>query len=60
MTIKEIKEILELFNSTDVAELEVQRGENRVRLRRAGTDVTQVVAAAPVVAAAAAPAAAKK
>ena len=61
MTIKEIKEILELFNTTDVAELEVQRGENRVRLRRAGTEVTQVVpmAAAPVaVAAPAAPAAA--
>ena len=61
MTIKEIKEILELFNSTDVAEMEVQRGENRVRFRRAGTDVAQVVpmAAAPVaVAAPAAPAAA--
>jgi acetyl-CoA carboxylase biotin carboxyl carrier protein len=60
MTIKEIKEILDLFNTTDVAELEVQRGENRVRLRRAGTEVTQVVpmAAAPVaVAAPAAPAA---
>lgn len=49
MTIKEIKEILELFNSTDVAELEVQRGDNRVRLRRAGTEVNQVVVpAAPV------------
>lgn len=48
MTIKEIKEILELFNSTDVAELEVQRGDNRVRLRRASADVNQVVMAAPV------------
>ncbi len=49
MTIKEIKEILDLFNSTDVAELEVQRGENRVRLKRAGTDLVQMVpAAAPV------------
>jgi acetyl-CoA carboxylase biotin carboxyl carrier protein len=56
MTIKEIKEILDLFNSTDVAELEVQRGENRVRLRRAGTEVTHVVPAGPVVAAAPAPA----
>ncbi|MEO5922443.1 MAG: acetyl-CoA carboxylase biotin carboxyl carrier protein [Bryobacteraceae bacterium] len=54
MTIKEIKEILDLFNSTDVAELEVQRGENRVRLKRAGTEVVQMVAAnaAPTVAAA--------
>ncbi len=47
MTIKEIKEILELFNSSGVAEMEVQRGENRVRLRRGATDVSQVVAPAP-------------
>jgi acetyl-CoA carboxylase biotin carboxyl carrier protein len=39
MTIQEIKELLDLFNSSGVAEMEVQRGENRVRLRRAGTDV---------------------
>jgi acetyl-CoA carboxylase biotin carboxyl carrier protein len=45
MTIKEIKEILDLFNSTDVAELEVQRGENRVRVRRAPEEVTHVVPA---------------
>jgi acetyl-CoA carboxylase biotin carboxyl carrier protein len=47
MTIKEIKEILDLFNSTDVAELEVQRGENRVRLKRAATEVTHLVPSAP-------------
>jgi acetyl-CoA carboxylase biotin carboxyl carrier protein len=47
MTIKEIKEILDLFNSTGVAELEVQRGENRVRVRRAPEEVTHVVSAAP-------------
>jgi len=46
MTIKEIKEILDLFNSSNVAEMEVQRGENRVRLRRAGAEVTQVTTAA--------------
>ncbi|MEO8096950.1 MAG: acetyl-CoA carboxylase biotin carboxyl carrier protein [Acidobacteriota bacterium] len=51
MTIQEIKELLDLFNSTDVAEMEVQRGENRVRLRRAGLDVSQVMV--PVVAPAA-------
>ena len=45
MTIKEIKELLDLFSTTDVAELEVQRGENRVRLVRAGTQVTHVVPA---------------
>lgn len=43
MTINEIKEILDLFNSSNVAEMEVQRGENRVRLRRGATDVSQVV-----------------
>jgi acetyl-CoA carboxylase biotin carboxyl carrier protein len=47
VTIKEIKELLDLFHSTDVAEMEVQRGENRVRLRRTATDVNQVVMAAP-------------
>jgi acetyl-CoA carboxylase biotin carboxyl carrier protein len=34
MTIDEIKQIIELFNESGVAELEVQRGENRVRVRR--------------------------
>lgn len=59
MTIKEIKELLDLFSTTEVAELEVQRGENRVRLVRAGTQVTHVVptaAPAPVAAPVAAPA----
>lgn len=56
MTIKEIKEIMELFTSSDVAELEVQRGENRVRIKRAGADVTHMVAAAPAMPAAPAPA----
>ena len=37
MTIAEIKELIELFYASGVAEMEVQRGENRVRLRRAGT-----------------------
>lgn len=59
MTIKEIKELLDLFSTTDVAELEVQRGENRVRLVRAGTQVThlvpQVAPVSPVAAAAPVP-----
>ena len=37
MTNQEIKELLQIFKETDVAEMEVQRGENRLRLRRAGT-----------------------
>ena len=49
MTIQEIKELLELFHTSGVAEMEVQRGENRVRLKRAGVEVQQSVpvAAAP-------------
>ena len=47
MTIQEIKELLELFHASGVAEMEVQRGENRVRLRRAGVEIDRVVPAAP-------------
>jgi acetyl-CoA carboxylase biotin carboxyl carrier protein len=50
-----------LFNESGVAEMEVQRGENRVRLKRASLSHEYVVAApaaAPVVHAPAAPAAA--
>jgi acetyl-CoA carboxylase biotin carboxyl carrier protein len=35
MTNQEIKELLQIFGESDVAEMEVQRGENRLRLRRA-------------------------
>ncbi len=35
MTIDEIKELIYLVHDTGIAELEVQRGENRVRIRRA-------------------------
>ncbi len=35
MTNEEIKELLQIFNESGVAEMEVQRGENRLRLRRA-------------------------
>ena len=54
MTIEEIKELLRIFNDSGVAEMELQRGENRLRVRRAGTTQELVVpVAAPVVAAAA-------
>jgi len=43
MTNQEIKELLQIFKETDVAEMEVQRGENRLRLRRAGTAQEYVV-----------------
>ncbi len=45
MTIEEIRELLGLFNESGVAEMEVQRGENRVRLKRASLSHEYVVAA---------------
>ena len=64
MTIEEIKELLRIFNESGVAELELQRGENRLRIRRGGSGleltmpVAMPAAAAAVPAAPAAPAAA--
>ena len=56
MTNQEIKELLKIFKESDVAEMEVQRGDNRLRLRRAEIAKDVVVAApAPAVAAAPAP-----
>jgi acetyl-CoA carboxylase biotin carboxyl carrier protein len=34
MTIEEIRELIQLLTDTGIAELEVQRGDNRVRIRR--------------------------
>jgi acetyl-CoA carboxylase biotin carboxyl carrier protein len=34
MTVEEIRELIQLASETGIAELEVQRGENRVRIRR--------------------------
>jgi acetyl-CoA carboxylase biotin carboxyl carrier protein len=48
MTNQEIKELLRIFNESDVAEMEVQRGNNRLRLRRA-EQVKELVVAAPAV-----------
>jgi acetyl-CoA carboxylase biotin carboxyl carrier protein len=48
MTNQEIKELLQIFEDSGVAEMEVQRGENRLRLRRAPTtQELEVPAAAP-------------
>jgi acetyl-CoA carboxylase biotin carboxyl carrier protein len=49
MTIKEIQELLELFRSSGVDEMEVQRGEYRVRFKCAGVDVQHVVPAVAAV-----------
>jgi len=47
VTIEEIRELIALANESGVAELEVQRGENRVRIRRAGFASTQEIVVAP-------------
>ena len=47
MTNEEIQQLIRLAQDSGVAELEVQRGENRVRIRLAGA-VAEVVASAPV------------
>jgi len=49
MTIEEIKELLQIFIESGVAEMELQRGENRLRLRRAGVNFDMVAPAAQVV-----------
>jgi acetyl-CoA carboxylase biotin carboxyl carrier protein len=46
MTNQEIRELLQIFNESDVAEMEVQRGTNRLRLRRAVTAQEHVLTAA--------------
>ncbi len=51
MTIEEIRELIQLVVETGVAEIEVQRGENRVRIRRSfgnSADVLLPQTAAPV------------
>jgi len=51
MTIEEIKELLELFNASGVGELELQRGEDRIRFRKAGLAPEVTSAPAPQAAA---------
>lgn len=46
MTIDEIKELLQIFNESGVGELEVQRGEDRLRIKRAGMNKEYIVAPA--------------
>ena len=65
MTIEEIRELINIVNESGVAELEVQRGDNRVRIRRTqresrvGFTAVDSHAPAPAVAPPAAPIAAK-
>ncbi len=55
MTIDEIRELINLASETGIAELEVQRGDNRVRIRRAGFASQQEIVVAPPYVAAAPP-----
>jgi acetyl-CoA carboxylase biotin carboxyl carrier protein len=57
MTNDEIRDLIQLATETGVAELEVQRGENRVRIRKSfGVEGNVVLAAPQIAAPAAAPA----
>jgi acetyl-CoA carboxylase biotin carboxyl carrier protein len=47
MTVDEIRELINLAAETGVAELEVQRGENRVRIRRASFASPQEIVMSP-------------
>ncbi|HVY92631.1 MAG TPA: acetyl-CoA carboxylase biotin carboxyl carrier protein [Bryobacteraceae bacterium] len=56
MTNEEIRELIRLAEETGIAELEVQRGENRVRIRKSLGAEGNIVLAAPQATAPAAPA----
>jgi len=58
MTVDEIRELIRLATETGVAELEVQRGDDRVRIRRAAFTSQEVTIASPGAPAAAGPVAA--
>ena len=52
MTVDEIRELINLASETGIAELEVQRGDNRVRIRRSTFTPQEVVVTPPAHAAA--------
>lgn len=47
MTVDEIRELISLASETGIAELEVQRGDNRVRIRRAVYSSPQEIVVSP-------------
>src|SRR5215471_3356070 len=47
MNVEEIRELIALASETGIAELEVQRGDSRVRIRRAGFAATQEIVVTP-------------
>lgn len=48
MTVDEIKELIQVVNESGIAELEVQRGENRVRIRRSSPQAIQEYVLPPI------------
>jgi acetyl-CoA carboxylase biotin carboxyl carrier protein len=58
MTVEEIKDLIQLVHESGIAELEVQRGDNRVRIRRNHTTpAAEIVLASQAPTVVAAPAA---
>ncbi len=53
MDIRKVKKLIELLETSDIAEIEIHEGEESVRISRHGTLPPAPVAAAPVAAAAA-------
>lgn len=47
MTIDEIKQLIQVVNESGIAELEVFRGDNRVRIRRSNVATTQEIVLPP-------------
>lgn len=62
MDIRKVKKLIELLESSDIAEIEIKEGEESVRISRASASASAPIAyqAAPVAAAAVAPAPAAK
>src|SRR5213594_1764041 len=55
--LKSIRQLVKLMNENDLAEIDLRNGQQRVRLRKRGSELVPVVSVAPVVAAPAPPAA---
>jgi acetyl-CoA carboxylase biotin carboxyl carrier protein len=53
--LKSIRQLVKLMNENDLAEIDLRNGTQRVRLRKRGSELVPVVAAAPAVAAPVAP-----
>jgi len=51
MDIRKIKKLIELLDTSDVAEIEIHEGEESVRISRHGSQIPAPVAAAPLAAA---------